>query len=557
MIGLKRSGIRLLIKIYVALSLVAGVVFSPLEFSFVPSLFLAIFLYSWFRPPRPLAAFTLNLYLFIALPLIYESIVVAELSPFFSLPILALLDLDLERLASTYHFEDSRFKRQPSKLLVSLALVVVISLAIAVFLGKYNLLIACAFLAGYLLFLIIRLLAAIPQSPIDVDKAQYKVIAGHNISFTVPLLNRLKLGGWLYLATPHEFIKLKHHRFPLNQDIIELHVSLTPPLAGPSTVNVTAFVLDRCGLIQTKFPLELAELLVIPRAKYAAWLARRYLETTRAGLVTPMASGTTVFRRSTGSRSGAEYYANRFYQPGDSLRSISWKHSLKLNEIVVKEFDSPQASSAALLINLTVANADEADRLVYTWLITSITLAREGIPTMLAVYNHEDVLTVTGFLDSRQVVLRSLMLSREVVIWAQPQKYLKPPDPLRIRADISRLRMANMDSVTKLIELLDMEYKALCDYAASNPATKAVNAVLAKSSSRATFAFISAENHDVEALQMAKYRLKTRNLRFTEISLDGNATKADKTPGTQISDNASELPRPLKSTDASISFKPA
>lgn len=519
MIGIKKFGIQLLIKLYVVLSLGAGTVLSPPTFSFIPLLFLALFLFFWFRPPRPIVALSLHLYLFLALPLLYESIIGPELSPLLPLPILGLLGSDLERLASTHHFEDSRFKRQPSKTLVSLAIVMVISLTISAFLGKVSLTIACILLAGYLLFPLARLFASMPPLPIEVSKTHYRVVAGHNISFTMPLLNRFKMRGWLYLSSPYEWLELKPHKSELSEEKVDLHVNLTPPLAGPSSISLTGFFLDRLGLIQYKFQIELAELYVIPRARYAAWLAGGYLETSKGGAITPMASTLATFKPSLGSRRGAEYYGNRLYEPGDSLRSIDWKHSIKLNEIVVKEYDTPQASSAALLVNLTVRNAEEADQLVYTWIITSITLAHEGIPAMLAVYDHDDVSAVTEFLDPRQLVLRSLALSREIVIWARPQKYLQPPDPLRIRSNIRSLKMLSLDSAAKLIELLDLEFKALCNYSASNPATEALSRVLGKGGSRLTILFISAENHDEEALQMAKYRLRARDQRFAEISL--------------------------------------
>lgn len=524
MIDPNRFGIQLLIKLYVVLILGLAAVLLPLTFSSIPLLFLALFLYFSIRTTRPIVVFSMHLYLFLTLPLIYEPIIGTELSPLLYFPLLGLLDSDLQRLASNYHFEHSRFRRQPSRLLVSLALIIGTSLTFAVFLWRVNLIIACALLIGYLLFLLVRVLIAMPPLPIEVSKTQYRVVAGHNLSFAVLLLNRFKLAGWLYLVSPYEWVKLKPDRAPMARDKIDLRVTLTPPLAGPSSLYLTGFILDRWGLTQHKFQLELAELYVIPRARYAAWLAKRYLETSRVGAITPMAATLAAIRPSVGSRRGNEYYGNKPYQPGDSLRSIDWKHSLKLNEIVVKEFDAPQASSAALLVNLTVGSAEEADQLVYTWLVTSITLAREGIPTMLAVYDHADVLVVTESLDPQQVVLRSLALSREVGVWPRPQRYLQPPDPVRIRADINRLRMADLDSVAKLIELLDLEFKALCDYAASNPATKALSVVLAKTGSRATVLFVSAENHDEEALRMAKYRLKARNHRFADISLDGAAT---------------------------------
>lgn len=520
--------VQLLIRLYVVLSLSAAAVLSPLTFSSIPLLLLALFLYFGFKAPRPKVAFSLHLFLFLAMPLMFESIVGLESSPMVSLPLLGLLDYDLQRMASVHHFQDSRFKRQPNRLLLNLALVIGISLAISASLGKVNLLIVCALLAGYLLFLIARIFAATPPLPIEASKAQYRVIAGHEMSFTVSLLSRFKLAGWINLTSPYEWVKLRTYKLSLSQGSAELNVTLTPPLAGPSSICSTYFVLDRWGLIQQKFELELAELLVIPRARYAAWLARRYLETTRVGVITPMASTMGAFRASAGCRRGIEYYGTKLYEPGDSLRNIDWKHSMKLDELVVKEFDNTQASSAAILLNLTVGNQDEADQLVYAWLITSITLAQEGIPTMLAVYNHDDVLEVTELLDPRQLVLRSLALSWEIVTRDRPQRYLQPPDPVRLRADINRLKAVGLPSVAKLTELLDIEFRALRDCASFNPATRALNRVLGKTGSCPTVLFISAGNHDEEALLMAKLRLNACKHHFAEIPLKGNATMARK-----------------------------
>ncbi|MBI4294888.1 MAG: DUF58 domain-containing protein [Chloroflexi bacterium] len=521
--GFKKAGIQPWLRLYVVLSLGAAAVFSTPTLSAIPLLLLALFLSFRLRPTRPVANFSLDLYLFLALPLFYESIVGLEASPLLSLPLLGLLGSDLEQLAASHRFHDSWFKRRPSNLAVGLAVVIVVSFAVAALLNKVNLVLTCALLSGYLLFLAARVLVAVPLVPVETGKAQHRVVAGHSLSFTAPLVSKSGLVGWLYLASPYEWLKLKPARSRLSRGKLDLDVSVTPPLAGPSSLCLPCLVLDRWGLIQQKFQLELAELYVIPRARYATWLARRYLETTRPGAITPQALGLATFRPSVGSRRGIEYYGNRLYQPGDSLRSIDWKHSVKFNELVVKEFDDPQASSAALLVNLAVENAEEADRLIYTWITTSITLAREGIPTLLAVYNHDAVLVKTDFLNPRQALLRSLALSREVVVWSRPQKYLQAPDPIRLKANIGRLQMAGQGPTAKLIELLELEFKALGSYAASNPATKALGQVLTQAGSRSTVLFISARNHDVEALEMAKYNLTARNHSFTEISLNGSA----------------------------------
>lgn len=530
--GPGRLRIQLLVSLYVVLSLGAAAVLSSVTFSSIPLLLLALFLYFRFRVPGLGVALSLHLFLFLALPLMYGPIIGTESSPMVSLPLLVLLNYDMERLASTHYFQDSKFKRQPSRLMINLVLVIFISLITSIFLGKMNLLIASSLLAGYLLFLLARILAAMPPLPIEISKTRHRVVAGHEISFATPLLSRFKLAGWAYLTSPYEWVKLKPCKASLTQGKFDLHISVNPPLAGPSSLRLTCLLLDRWGLIQRKAQLELAELLVIPRARYAAWLARRYLETTRSGAISPMASTGSSLKSAAGSRRGIEYYGTRLYEPGDNLRSIDWKHSMKFNELVVKEFNTAQASSAAILLNLTVGNADEADQLIYTWLITSVTLAQEGIPTILALYDHNGVLEVTNFLPPRQLVLRALALSWRVELSASPRKYLQPPDPVRIRADINRLKLVGLQSVTKLVELLDLEFKALHNNAAFNPATKALERVLGKTGKYSTILFISAGNHDDEALRMAKYRLNASNHRFTDIPLNGNGATTRKATNT-------------------------
>lgn len=56
-----------------------------------------------------------------------------------------------------------------------------------------------------------------------------------------------------------------------------------PPLAGPSKLRLQASAVDPHGLIQTNQILEPIELHIIPKAKYAQWLAKKYLEQTASG----------------------------------------------------------------------------------------------------------------------------------------------------------------------------------------------------------------------------------------------------------------------------------
>ncbi|GAH86370.1 unnamed protein product, partial [marine sediment metagenome] len=61
------------------------------------------------------------------------------------------------------------------------------------------------------------------------------------------------------------------------------------------------------------------ELHVIPRAKYAEWLAKRYLEQTGVGA---SAASALLPKAKLIPKRGIEYFDSRVYQPGDQLKDI-------------------------------------------------------------------------------------------------------------------------------------------------------------------------------------------------------------------------------------------
>jgi hypothetical protein len=508
-----------LVAVYVAVILAAAAVVARPSLSPLPLLLLALFAYVRLRPPRRIIRFLLHLYVFIILPVLYEPVMSAWLSPVLSLPLLVLLDADLRGLAALHVFEGGSFRRRPTRTLIGVASAAVVFLIIAGALGKTGIMIACAFLGGYVAFLLMRVLRATPVIPIEASIVEHRVVADNGIDFSVHLESRSSVAQWLCLVSPHAWVRLSPARMALGDGESELHVSLIPPLSGPSTVRLTGLILDRWGLLQQEIELDIARLRVIPRATYAAWLARKYLAESGTGGSVSTALSQITSRRWMVSRGGIEYYGNRLYQPGDPMHSIDWKRTLKLDKFVVKEFDLPQATVAVLLVNVTVGSDVEADRLAYAWLTSAITLAREGIPTMLGTYNHRGVLVVSGFLSPRGIVARSLALSASIETRAPDRRYLQAPDLARARANSRRLRLIGSESADRLADLLDLEFVGVRHAAAGNPATAALARAMREAGSRPTFLFLSARNHDDEALEVARYGLAERGYGLADIPL--------------------------------------
>ena len=206
-------------------------------------------------------------------------------------------------------------------------------------------------------------------------------------------------------------------------------------------------------------------------------------------------------------RRGVEYYGSQLYQPGDSLKDIDWKHSLKYNELISKEFTEFHGQPAIILINLAVGSAEEADKLAYNIIATAISLAQEDIPTSLAAYDHEGVKITTTALQQRQLILQSLRVAQEMVTFINPVKYLSPPDVGRLRANISRIRLAEGKAARVLLELLQLEYKNLNNAARINPATRALAEAFIKVDKNSNVVVISHRNHDAEALAFSTFSL--------------------------------------------------
>jgi len=325
------------------------------------------------------------------------------------------------------------------------------------------------------------------------------MVAGAEDHLYISLAAKTKIGGLLFLESPYEWLTVSPEVMSLKQHSLAVKVSLSPDLSGPSIIKLRGKATDRWGLIQNSFELEPIRLYVIPRARYANWLARRYLAGTKPGTL-PLISNVEALKPVYGLRRGLEYYGSQLYQPGDSLKNIDWKHSLKYNELITKEFAEFYGRPAVILINLAIGNAEEADKLAYKIIVTAVSLARENIPAALATYNHEDVKLTTPMLQPPQLVVQSLQVAREIATFVDPVKYLSPPDVARLRANISRLRFVESKASRVLSHLLQLEYKNLSNNVKLHPATKALTEAFAKVDKQSNIVIISYRNHDAEAL---------------------------------------------------------
>ena len=499
MISLNSYRTILFLKVYVAIALAIAIILSPLSLSFVPILLLVWYLYLWRWPINAVVNLLTHYFMVFAIALLLASPVGLLFSLLIALPVLLLINHGLQEVAESLAYQDTRYVRSPTNICLTLLLIAIVALGISLLLGSLSLLLACAAIISYLGILGVVVLRKLPLKPVEETHVQQRMVAGSEEHLHIKLSTKTKIGGLLFVESPYEWLKVSPNILSLKENELVVKVSLSPTLSGPSIIKLEGKAVDRWGLIQVRFELEPIRLYVIPRARYAAWLAKRYLAGTKPGDIA-LISNIEALKPIYGLRRGIEYYGSQLYQPGDSLKNIDWKHSLKYDELITKEFTEFHGRPAVILVNLAVSNAEEADKLAYKIIVTALSLAQENIPAALAAYNHEGIQLTTPLLQRQQLVRYSIQVAQEMVTFVNPVKYLHPPDVTRLRANISRIRSAESKAAEVLAQLLKLEYKNLNNMARLNPATKALSEVFTKVDKQSSIVIISHCNHDAEAI---------------------------------------------------------
>jgi hypothetical protein len=335
---------------------------------------------------------------------------------------------------------------------------------------------------------------------VDSNPIQLRALAGRETKTGILLKTKSKISGMLFLESPYPWFKAAPNAFiPLGTGEIPVNVLITPPLAGPTEIKLDACAIDPWGLSQIRFEISALKLVVIPRATYADYMARQYLSGSKTGRL-PLVSSVGAIQSLYGLRQGIEFYGNRMYQPGDNLKNIDWKHSVKYNELVTKEFFEVQGQPVIMLVNLVTGSAEESDKLAYNIIAASLSLAQDGIPTAIAAYDDQEVVLSTRGLAAQELLVRALEVVKEIVQRENTAKSLSPPDVARLRANIRRLGQTESHPAAVLRELLQIELKSLNLSAQSSPCTAALREVMMKTDRQSTLVVISRQNHDAEAL---------------------------------------------------------
>ncbi len=493
-------------KLYVIAALIYATILSPFNLSFVPIILLCLYIFQWIRPLSAVVEVLSQYFIFFAIALLYSSILPVNIAPLISLPILVLIDQSLKKAARVVKSRRPRYKYHPTRIMISLSTIALTILLLSIIVADFTLILASAVIIIYFICIGIVIIKRFPVKPILEEQVQIRIIAGKKEDVQIRLNPITKLGMTLYFESDLDWVKINTQDIYLKGEESSLHLSVAPVLSGPSVVKISGYAIDQWGFFQTAFEISPLHLTVIPRARYASWLARKYLSGSNPGEL-PLISHAGINKMLKGFRQGIEFYGNREYRDGDNMKNINWKASAKHNKLISKEFDEFRGQPAVLLINLIAGNGDELDKLAYNILVTAISLGQENIPTALAVYDKEKVVMITPLLSSFQLVSYALKTVKQLSIHTNPLKYLNPPDVAKLRANISRLSNSGSAPAKKLSELLSLEYTVINNGVGGNPCTQALLQVKAKIKDRFSVVLLSQYNHDAEALSVHTYTI--------------------------------------------------
>ncbi len=507
MIRINSKTLALMLRIYVIGALGVSALLTPLPLTLAPCVLIVLHLGLIWRSPLKFALI-INSFTFYAIALMIIPLVgpyVACLPP---LPVLLLINKSLRQTAELNVRSYTLHRIYPTRTLVVLAKTNLGVFALGMILNNIAVIITCSVLVIYIGILALLAFKNISVQPIVTDQSLLRIIAGSRIDRTIKIKCDIN-GGMLFLESLYPGITLERTRIPLTIGEMSIKVTIMAALSGPHSIKFLACVTDHLGLIQNTFYLQPISLHIIPRAKYAAWFANKYIRETKPGML-PLTSNVNSLKSPLGPKTGVEYYGSRPHQPGDSLRSVDWRHSVRYQQLVTKEFHELLGRPTALLVDMGAKDAEEVDKLAHKIVTTSFSLAYEGITAVIAAYDRNAVKLVTGILDPKAMVSESIRLVKDIATEKTLSRFLAYADIGIIKADIRRLSSKNSPQTRALGQLLAYEHSNLVKNSAVHPASQALWRALGRLGVQSNVVSISGSGGNTQALAIQLSTLASR-----------------------------------------------
>ncbi|MBN1857525.1 MAG: DUF58 domain-containing protein [Dehalococcoidia bacterium] len=377
-----------------------------------------------------------------------------------ALPALPAVSFGLQSIAMPLMPSSATSKPRPSLIAVSMVTVLACGLFIAIVVQAIILAASCAMVAIVLLGTWYVQFRRLGRQPLVAEVLESRVGAGTTVRREVVIRRVCRSCCNVSIRVSGGAVVESLSPVRINGDSVEVVVSLTPLLGGPTDIMVYACVSDELGLIYVGQSLRILHLHVIPRAQVAQSAAMRFLEKGEMG----EGGGNYLagdIAEVAGLSGGGEYVASRAYVPGDSIRTVDWKHTAKLQSLVVKTFGENPGATGLILVNLGVANADEADRLVYKFLSGVLAVVGLSQSAAIGLYGDGQEERIGQALEGRALVRRALNATAEVQTGIEWSRMLQPMSLQAIEARINSLRRMGSETALRLLGLLGLEARVM------------------------------------------------------------------------------------------------
>ncbi|MFC1978771.1 DUF58 domain-containing protein [Chloroflexota bacterium] len=505
-------------RIYLILALLTAAVLSPLPYSAVAVVLLLCQLYLLWKSPAAGLSLVINLFCIIMLPLVLDPVLPLYLASLSVLPALLLLDHDLGTIALKQPFivfaKRKRVSNTLKSMIIALALVLLISLLTAAYILSFSI----AVLAVYLVWRGFNTWRMLSNPVSWQQNVEFRLVAGDSKQMSIEFKNNTGKPLLVQAEGAFGWIKVDPPQFEL-VGTITLEVTVEPLLAGPSSLPLKLSISDRLGLLQVGRVTECARLTVIPRVRYSTWLAQKYLEQGATAVGGAAASYVSSSLPVYGG-GGIEYHSSHAYSPGDQVKNIDWKHTVRFREIVVKKYQDMYGNAAVILVNLITGSADEADVISSNLVNSVLTLAINSINAVLVAYNEHEVVEFTSVVPPSALLKRVLRLVEGMTTVEPSVRYLWPPDVKRLNRTRRKLANVDLEPARRLLAILDVENEAVKTSTSRHPLSAVLAKITSVVASPAMLVPITAFNHDVEALSFLLPRLEGMGYRVSPFTGD-------------------------------------
>ena len=502
-------------RAYLVLLLAAGSILAPSVVATFAVILMVVHMIAFMRPPSPRVDMVLALIGVLLASIALEATIGSLLAAALPTPAWILIVNAVGSVPPTYPARPLTSNgRAPS---VSSASAVAALFGIGLlggFASSWVVLLSAFVMLAALAVAIILIARRAGRDPIVAEGPDARVIAHGVIEADVIIHNRTRMGRRILLSANDQWLTISPDVLDLRAGAsTPVRLSGSPPLAGPRRPVIRVNSVDAWDVLWTRSEVSPLLLNVVPRAKYAAWLARQFLERSRPAWAMGMDGAEGRLR-------GPEFYGIRHYQPGDRLRDVDWRHTSKLREMVVRENRDTEAGGAVIVVNLVVDGEEQADWLAFHLITAAVSAARRGVGISVVAYDRVAARHATALSSGDAAVRDALRLSRRIIVESSSERLLSPADAVALTRDTrqvqdsTKLADAGSRSVHPLASLVVAE---LTTVAAAHPLADLMSATLRQVPPPATITVVSAWNHDLDALAMVIPSARARGYRLLVI----------------------------------------